>query len=119
MDYDTPAVINIYAKTFEDKEAIAELISQYNDSVSEEDRITYTDYVAILMSSITDIISGISYLLQLTGAAQLPATVLYPMVTGGSIIFSALSGRVFFREKLSVYQLVSIGLCLVGTLLFL
>ena len=64
-------------------------------------------------------ISGASYLLQLTGAAALPATVLYPMVTGGSIIFSALSGRVFFREKLSVYQLVSIGLCLAGTLLFL
>ena len=64
-------------------------------------------------------ISGISYLLQLTGAAQLPATVLYPMVTGGSIIFSALSGRVFFKEKLSVYQLVGIGLCFAGTLLFL
>ena len=64
-------------------------------------------------------ISGCSYLLQLTGAAELPATVLYPMVTGGSIIFSALSGRVFFKEKLSVYQLVSIGLCFVGTLLFL
>lgn len=64
-------------------------------------------------------ISGISYLLQLTGAKSLPATVLYPMVTGGSIIFSALSGKIFFKEKLSVYQLVSIGLCFAGTLLFL
>ena len=64
-------------------------------------------------------ISGISYLLQLTGAKTLPATVLYPMVTGGSIIFSALSGRVFFKEKLSVWQLVSIALCFIGTLLFL
>ncbi len=64
-------------------------------------------------------ISGISYLLQLIGAANLPATVLYPMVTGGSIIFSALSGLVFFKEKLSVWQMVSIGLCFVGTLLFL
>lgn len=64
-------------------------------------------------------VSGLSYLLQLTGAAALPATVLYPMVTGGSIIFSALSGLVFFKEKLSVWQLVSIGLCFAGTLLFL
>lgn len=64
-------------------------------------------------------ISGVSYLLQLTGAKTLPATVLYPMVTGGSIIFSALSGKVFFKEKLSVYQLISIGLCFAGTLLFL
>lgn len=64
-------------------------------------------------------ISGLSYLLQLVGAANLPATVLYPMVTGGSIIFSALSGLVFFREKLSTVQVLSIGLCFVGTLLFL
>ena len=64
-------------------------------------------------------ISGLSYLLQLTGARELPATVLYPMVTGGSIIFSALSGLVFFKEKISGYQLLSIVLCFVGTLLFL
>ena len=64
-------------------------------------------------------ISGLSYLLQLVGAANLPATVLYPMVTGGSIIFSALSGLVFFREKLSAIQVLSIGLCFAGTLLFL
>lgn len=64
-------------------------------------------------------ISGVSYLLQLTGARTLPATVLYPMVTGGSIIFSALSGKVFFKEKLSRCQLLSIALCFLGTLLFL
>ena len=64
-------------------------------------------------------ISGVSYLLQLTGAEKLPATVLYPMVTGGSIVFSALSGKVFFKEKLSWYQIVSICLCFLGTLLFL
>lgn len=64
-------------------------------------------------------ISGLSYLLQLTGARELPATVLYPMVTGGSIIFSALSGLVFFKEQLSKWQIISIALCFVGTLLFL
>lgn len=64
-------------------------------------------------------ISGLSYMLQLTGARELPATVLYPMVTGGSIIFSALSGRVFFKEKISRLQLLSVALCFVGTLLFL
>lgn len=65
------------------------------------------------------LIGGVSYMLQLIGAKALPASVLYPMVTGGSIIFSAISGRVFFKEKLSVWQLVSIRLCFVGTLLFL
>ena len=60
-----------------------------------------------------------SYLLQLIGAKSLPASVLYPIVTGGAIIFSAISGRVFFRERLSKLQIASIILCFIGTLLFL
>lgn len=64
-------------------------------------------------------ISGVAYLMQLTGAKDLPASVLYPIVSGGSIIFSALSGKVFFKEKLSICQLISIVLCFIGTLLFL
>lgn len=63
VDFDNPSEINIYAKTFEDKDKISDGIAAYNESASEEDEINYTDYVALLMSSITDIISGISYLL--------------------------------------------------------
>ncbi len=63
VDEASPATISIYATTFAEKDEIAALIQEYNDGVSEEDEITYTDYVAMLMSSITDIISGISYLL--------------------------------------------------------
>lgn len=65
------------------------------------------------------IIGSASYLLQLIGAKTLPATVLYPMVTGGSIIFSALAGSVFFKEQITRRQTVSIVLCFIGTLLFL
>lgn len=64
------------------------------------------------------LISGISYLLQLIAAKALPATVLYPLVTGGSILFSTLAGKVFFKEKLSAYQVISIILCVIGTFLF-
>ena len=63
VDLESPATISIYASTFSDKDQIADLIAAYNDSVAEEDQIEYTDYVALLMSSITAIISGISYLL--------------------------------------------------------
>ena len=63
VDIESPSSINIYASTFADKDTIADLIKEYNASVAEEQEITYTDYVALLMSSITDIISGISYLL--------------------------------------------------------
>ena len=72
-----------------------------------------------LMIAGSAVLSGTSYILQLIGAKGLPATVLYPMVTGGSIILSSLSGAVFFKEKLSVYQIASVVLCFVGTLLFL
>ncbi len=61
---ESPSAISIYATTFAQKDQIASLIQDYNDGVAdEEDEITYTDYVALLMSSITGIISGISYLL--------------------------------------------------------
>ena len=61
---DAPSAISIYATTFAQKDQIADLIKEYNAGVeNEEDEISYTDYVALLMSSITGIISGISYLL--------------------------------------------------------
>ena len=63
LDLSDPAAISIYANTFKEKDRIADLIQAYNDGVAEEDQLTYTDYVALLMSSITAIISGISYLL--------------------------------------------------------
>ena len=63
VDPESPSTISIYATTFADKDKIADLIAEYNASVAEDDQIEYTDYVALLMSSITSIISGISYLL--------------------------------------------------------
>ncbi len=73
----------------------------------------------ILVLGGSALVGGVSYMFQLIGAKDLPATVLYPMVTGGSIIFSAISGKVFFKERLTVYQIASIALCFIGTLLFL
>lgn len=63
VSYDAPSYISIYAVSFEDKDAIAERIADYNETVDENNQITYTDYVALLMSSITTIIDGISYVL--------------------------------------------------------
>jgi putative ABC transport system permease protein len=63
FDIDSPSSINIYSATFEAKDEIANLINKYNASVGEDDKITYTDYIAIMMSSITTIINAISYIL--------------------------------------------------------
>ncbi len=62
-DVEEPDSIDLYAVSFEDKDRIADLISEYNEGVSEEDEINYTDYVALLMSSVTTIINAVSYVL--------------------------------------------------------
>lgn len=63
--------------------------------------------------------SGISYVLQLISAGNLPASVLYPLITGGSIIFTAIAGRLVFAEKPSTRQLAAIIICFIGTCMFL
>lgn len=65
------------------------------------------------------LLSGVSYLIQLVGARELPASVLYPFITGGSMIFSAVVGRIFFKEKIKKNIVISIVLCFMGTLMFL
>lgn len=63
IDREDPWTMEIYADSFENKDNISSLISKYNETVTEDDKINYTDYVALLMSSITTIIDAISYVL--------------------------------------------------------
>lgn len=64
---DNPSEIDIYATSFEDKEMIEDIISDYNkrmeDDGKDENVIQYTDYVGLIMSSVSTIISAISYVL--------------------------------------------------------
>ncbi len=62
-DLKRPSVINIYPKDFEAKETIAELIDDYNSAAAENEKITYTDYIGLMLSSVTTIINAISYIL--------------------------------------------------------
>ena len=63
VSLDSPSAINLYCDTFEDKDSIASLIEEYNKTVPEEKQINYTDYVALLMSSVTTIVDAITYVL--------------------------------------------------------
>ena len=63
LDLESPAAINLYASTFENKDIIVDMIADYNDSVDESKKISYTDYLGLMMSSITTIINAISYVL--------------------------------------------------------
>ena len=63
IDTDNPNSISIYPKDFESKERVNQIIAEYNSQQSEDDRIIYSDTVALLMSSVTTIIDAISYVL--------------------------------------------------------
>lgn len=63
-DKNKPSAIALYSKDFEAKDYIKEIIDDYNNQVDEEsDKITYTDYIGLMMSSVTTIINAISYIL--------------------------------------------------------
>lgn len=66
-DLDTPSQIDIYATDFDSKEKVQNIIKDYNklqqDDDKEENVINYTDYVGIMMSSVSTIINAISYVL--------------------------------------------------------
>ncbi len=62
-DPESPSAIYIYPKDFESKEALIDIIEDYNVQAEEADKITYTDYIGIMISGMSTIIDTISYVL--------------------------------------------------------
>lgn len=75
--------------------------------------------VPILLATASATVGGISYLLQLYGASILPASVIFPFLTGGSIVATSIAGMLIFREKLTLKSVLSISLCFFGAIMFL
>ena len=73
----------------------------------------------IIIVFICSILGTTSSILQLEGAKNLPASMLYPMITGGSVALTGIFALIFFKEKLSVRGWISVTLCCVGTCLFI
>ena len=63
VDLENPATINLYASSFANKDVIEEVIAEYNEKVDDLSEIKYTDYVGLMMSSVTTIINAITYVL--------------------------------------------------------
>lgn len=61
-DLEKPSVISLYCSEFADKDKLTDLIDKYNDSHSDSE-ITYTDYIGLMLSSVTKIIDAITYVL--------------------------------------------------------
>jgi putative ABC transport system permease protein len=62
-DLSKPSSILIYPKEFESKELLSDLIAEYNAAAEDADQIQYTDYIGLLLSSVTTVINAISYIL--------------------------------------------------------
>ncbi|MBR5439886.1 MAG: EamA family transporter [Clostridia bacterium] len=73
----------------------------------------------ILLVILYSFIGTISNVLQLEGAKNLPASVLYPIITGGTIALTGIFAFIFFREKPTKIEWFGIVLCIIGTCLFL
>ncbi|MBE6727754.1 MAG: ABC transporter ATP-binding protein/permease [Ruminococcaceae bacterium] len=63
VDLDNPSTINLFASTFDSKDVIEAAIADYNKDVEEMSRITYTDYIGIMLSFVTTVIDAITYVL--------------------------------------------------------
>ena len=63
VDLEKPSTVNLFASSFANKDVIEEVIAQYNEGKTELEKIKYTDYIGIMLSSITTIINAITYVL--------------------------------------------------------
>lgn len=74
--------------------------------------------VWLLLAVLSAGIGAVCSLCQLIGAETIDASMMYPMMTGGMLVLSALAGHFLFGEKLTVKRAVLIGICFLSTLLF-
>ncbi len=90
-DFNKPAGINIYPKNFESKEKVIQFLDNYNkkmEKTTQDDKvITYTDFVGTLMSSVTDIVNVISYVLvAFVGISLVVSSIMIGVITYISVL---------------------------------
>ncbi|MBO4413269.1 MAG: ABC transporter ATP-binding protein/permease [Clostridia bacterium] len=87
VDRNEPSAITIYASSFADKNRISELVDEYNASVDEENVIHMTDYVKLLMSSVSTVIDAISYvLIAFVGISLVVSSIMIGVITNISVL---------------------------------
>ncbi len=90
-DLNSPKAINIYAKSFESKELISDIITEYNNKAEKEGReddvIRYTDFAALLMSSFSDIVRFVSYgLMAFVSVSLVVSSIMIGIITYTSVL---------------------------------
>ena len=86
-DKDSPSQILLYSSTFADKDMVVEIIENYNESVEENKQISYTDYVGLILSSVTAIINAITYvLIAFVSISLIVSTIMIGIITYISVL---------------------------------
>ena len=86
-DLDSPSSIQLFPIDFEAKDQIADIIAKYNNGKEQADQIVYTDYVGLMMSSITTIINAISYILiAFVGISLVVSSIMIGIITNISVL---------------------------------
>ncbi|MGM9834798.1 MAG: ATP-binding cassette domain-containing protein [Bacilli bacterium] len=84
---ESPDSINIYPKDFDSKEEITKIIDKYNEDKDENEQITYTDVVGIMMSSVSTIINVISsVLIAFVAISLVVSSIMIAIITYISVI---------------------------------
>ena len=63
IDKGVPSSISLFIKSFDSKDGVKAFIEKYNDQADKNDKISYTDYIDVIMSSVSTIINAITYIL--------------------------------------------------------
>ena len=87
LNFDNPESISIYVNTFESKEKIQAFIDKYNETAENGDEINFTDYVGIIMSTVSVIINAITYVLvAFVGVSLVVSSIMIGIITYISVI---------------------------------
>ena len=87
VDLEKPSTISIYPKDFDSKENINDIIDKYNKKQKEENKITYSDIVGIMMSSVSQIVNTISYvLIAFVGVSLIVSSIMIGIITYISVL---------------------------------
>ena len=86
-DLDDPDGINIYPKNFDSKIEIENIINKYNESLSDEEKIKYTDIVGIMINSVSTIVDVISsVLIAFVAISLIVSSIMIAIITYISVI---------------------------------
>lgn len=87
LDLDIPSSISLYINSFESKDSVKKFIDKYNNQAEKNDQITYTDYIDLIMSTVSTIINAITYvLIAFVSVSLIVSSIMIGIITYISVI---------------------------------